>query len=155
MEENINIIKAAVTGVVAMLTTLWGWFGWLVILWFACMALDYGTGSAVALRTGNWSSKAARDGIWHKLGSVVAVLVAGILDLTIGTILANIPAVTLPFDYSVFFCPLVVIWYILTECGSITENAASLGAPLPSWLAKALAILKTKVDDTMDTGDGE
>jgi phage-related holin len=78
--EHINGFKAAVAAVLGGLTALWGWFGWLVLAWLLCMALDYGTGTAAALRAGEWSSKVARDGLWHKLGAVVAVLVAAILD---------------------------------------------------------------------------
>ena len=77
--EHINGFKAAVAAVVGCLTALWGWFGWLVVAWVVCMLLDYGTGTAAALRAGEWSSKVARDGLWHKLGAVVAVLVAAIL----------------------------------------------------------------------------
>ncbi len=146
MDDKINVIKATITAACAALTTLWGWFGCLCLLWLGVMALDYATGSAAAIRAGEWSSKAARDGIWHKLGSIVAVLVASILDVTIGMILENIPALPLPFDYTVFFAPLVVIWYILTECGSLVENAVALGSDVPPWLAKALAVMKGKVD---------
>ena len=63
--EHINTFKAALSAFCAALTALWGWFGWLVLAWIACMAIDYMTGSAAALRAGNWSSQAARDGIWH------------------------------------------------------------------------------------------
>lgn len=143
--ENINAFKAALTALCAALTTLWGWFGWLVVAWIACMAIDYLTGSAAALRAGNWSSHAARDGLWHKLGSIVAVLAAGILDLVLGHLLGNVP-ISLPFEYTVFLCPLVTIWYLLTEAGSIVENAGALGAPIPSWLMKAIEVFKDKVD---------
>lgn len=111
------------------------------------MAIDYGTGSCAALRGGTWSSAAARDGIWHKLGAVVAVIVAAILDLLIGSILAHFPGLSLPFTYEVFLCPLVVTWYILTECGSIIENAGALGADIPEWLSKAIAALRNTVDE--------
>ena len=60
--EHINGIKAAVVGVLGCLTALWGWFGWLVVAWVACMVLDYATGSFAALRAGEWSSVVpARD----------------------------------------------------------------------------------------------
>ena len=45
-------IKAAVAAGVAALTAVWGWFGWLVVAWVVCMLLDYGTGTAAALRAG-------------------------------------------------------------------------------------------------------
>ena len=119
------------------------------------MIIDYATGSAAALRAGEWSSKSARDGIWHKLGSVVAVIVAAILDTVIGHLLANVPGVELPFTYTVLLCPLVVIWYILTEAGSIIENAGALGAPIPAWLTKMIAVLESKVDDAGDKIGGD
>ena len=153
---HINGFKAAVAAVVGCLTALWGWFGWLVVAWVVCMLLDYGTGTAAALRAGEWSSKVARDGLWHKLGAVVAVLVAAILDGVIGLILANIPALELPFRYEVFASVLVLVWYIMTELGSIVENVGALGAPVPAWLRKAIAALESTVDGAGDKlGSGQ
>ena len=153
--EHINGIKATVVGVLGCLTALWGWFGWLVLAWVACMVLDYATGSAAALRAGEWSSKAARDGLWHKLGAIVAVLVAAILDGVIRLVLENIPALELPFEYTVFVSVLVLVWYILTELGSIVENAGALGAPIPGWLAAAIKVLGSSVDKAGEAVTGE
>lgn len=152
--EQINTFKAALAAVCAALTALWGWFGWLMVAWIACMALDYLTGSAAAMKAGNWSSKAARNGLWHKLGGIVAVLISGILDLTLGHLLGNAP-IALPFTYTVFLCPLVLIWYILTEAGSIVENAGALGAPIPEWLKKTIAMFRDKVDAEVGETDTE
>lgn len=152
--EHINGIKATVVGVLGCLTALWGWFGWLVLAWVACMVLDYATGSAAALRAGEWSSKAARDGLWHKLGAIVAVLVAAILDGVIRLVLENIPTLDLPFEYTVFVSVLVLVWYILTELGSIVENAGALGTPIPGWLARMIAALGEKVDQAAE-GEGK
>ncbi len=151
--ENINAMKAALAALGAALTALWGWFGWVVLAWIGLMVIDYITGSAAALRAGKWASSTARDGIWHKLGSVVAVSVSGILDVVIGHLLANVPGVELPFTYSVLLCPLVVMWYILTEAGSIIENAGALGAPVPTWLTKMIAALESTVDEAGDQLD--
>ena len=153
--EHINGIKATVVGVLGFLTALWGWFGWLVVAWVACMVLDYATGSAAALRAGEWSSKTARDGLWHKLGAIVAVLVAAILDGVIRLVLEHIPALKLPFEYTVFVSVLVLVWYILTELGSIIENAGKLGAPIPAWLAAAIKVLGSSVDKAGETVTGD
>ena len=69
-------LKAAITAIFAAMTAFWGWTGWLVIVWLAAMILDYATGSWAALSTGSWDSAVARAGLWHKLGSIVAMLVA-------------------------------------------------------------------------------
>ena len=67
------------------------------------------------------SSSVARAGLWHKIGSAVAVIVALIFDWLIAMILVNIPGITLPFDYSVFLGPVVRVWYIVTEPVSYTH----------------------------------
>lgn len=153
--EKVTEIKAACAAAVAVLTALWGWFGWVVLLYVACMAADYLSGTAAAMRRGEWSSKTARDGIWHKCGSIIVVLVAGAADLLIGTIIENIPGITLPFQYTVLICPIVVVWYILTELGSITENAVALGAPCPAWLEHILEATRDAVDAAGSAGGGK
>lgn len=40
------------------------------------------------------------------------------------------------------FTLLVSVWYIFTELGSITENAAKMGAPVPEFLIRALERLR-------------
>ena len=75
-------IRAAVTAAIAFGTALFGWVGWVLALWFAAMVLDYITGTLAAMRKGKWSSSVARDGIWHKLGSIAAVLINRPADST-------------------------------------------------------------------------
>lgn len=153
--ETINGIKASIAAFCAALTALWGWFGWMVVAWVVCMALDYATGTAAALKDGKWSSKAARDGIWHKTGAVVVVIVAALLDAVVRAIIGHFEVIALPFNYTIFFCPLVVIWCILTELGSITENAGKLGAPVPAWLVKAIEALGDTIDKTAGAEEKE
>lgn len=145
--ENIDVWKASVIAVIGALTGLWGWFGWLVIGWVVCMVVDYITGSAAAAKQGQWSSSMAREGIWHKAGMIVVVIVAAGADLLIALVLANIPAVQLPFTYSGLICPIVLVWYVVTELGSIAENAVNMGAPVPSWLTKLLQVSKEAIDN--------
>jgi toxin secretion/phage lysis holin len=150
MMDNVNGIKAAIAAALAAMTAFWGWFGWLLCLWIGCMLLDYVTGSGAAAKNGIWTSKKAREGIWHKVGCIVAVTVAAAADMLIGTIIENLPGLTLPFSYTVFLCPLVVVWYILTELGSVAENAAAMGAPVPEFLKKILQKTKDAADEAGD-----
>ena len=138
--DRLTTIKAAVCTAAAALTAFWGWTGWLAAAWFLAMLLDYATGSAAALRAGTWSSRVAREGLWHKTGSIVAVLVSALLDLAAHTLLTGTA------DYNVLLFPLVTAWYLLTELGSIVENAGKLGAPMPAFLKKAVAALRERVD---------
>lgn len=155
MDKTINNVKTAVTALLGLLTGLWGWLGWLVVGWVACMALDYLTGSLAAAKEGDWSSARAREGIWHKCGMIVVVVVAAGADMLISLVLANLPVLALPIQYPGLVCPVVLVWYIVTELGSMAENAAAMGAPVPKWLLKLLAMSKSAVDDAGDKLSGE
>ena len=50
---------------------------------------------------GRWSSAKMREGAWHKGGMILVVCIALVADWLIGSILGHIPAVSLPFTYSV------------------------------------------------------
>lgn len=143
-------IKAFFATIGAFGTALFGWVGWVVVIWLFALVLDYITGSAAAAKAGEWSSKTAREGLWHKLGSIVAVLVAAMCDIALGVVIDGIGAEEVAdwLGGSVTFAtPMVCIWYIITEAGSILENADKLGAKIPDFLRKRLEKLKDKVED--------
>ena len=86
MENKIKTFKAAFTAVFTAITTEFGWFGWLVIVYIVSMTIDLLTGFMSAFKCGNWESRVAREGLWNKLGCIVAVLVTAIFDFIIGMI---------------------------------------------------------------------
>ena len=139
-------IKLGIAAFAGALTGLWGWMGWLILGWIGCMVLDYLSGTMAAAKQGQWASAKAREGIWHKAGMVIVVVVAAGADLLISAMLAYLPVKALPVDYSGLVCPVVLCWYIVTELGSVAENAAALGAPVPAWLTKLLAAGSSALD---------
>lgn len=146
--------KAAAAALLGALTALWGWFGWLVVVWTALMLADWLVGSAVAARQGRWSSEGLRNGAWHKGGQIVVVGVALVADWLIGTLLENLPGVTLPFAYGVLLGPLVIVWYVIGELGSLAEHAVSMGAPVPGWLPEILELSRSAVDRAGEAAAG-
>lgn len=150
--DRANEIKGAITAIIATLTALWGWTGWAVFIWAACMFADYVSGSAAARKSGTWASSVARAGLWHKLGEIFAVLVAALCDVAL-TVIVNGAGVSLGFDLPALVTPVVLFWYIITELGSIAENAGKLGAPVPAWLRKSLKKYKDTID--RERGGGE
>ena len=148
-------VKAGVTALVGAFTAFWGWMGWLAVAWVALMALDYVTGTAAAAKDGRWSSKSAREGIWHKLGELVVVIVAALGDRVLAIVIEHLPVVAFDMPGVGLLLPLVLVWYCITELGSIAENAADMGAPVPEWLLKLLEAGRRAADEAGNAAGGE
>lgn len=147
MEKKLEEIKSAVVAVLTVLGSFVGWQGVMALVWVAAMGLDYLSGSAAACKEGKWSSAVARIGLWHKGGMVIVVTVAAIADGVLGIICSHTP---IGLDWPSVILPLVLAWYILTELGSILENAIKLGVRVPKWFTKFLAAFRHLVDDAAD-----
>lgn len=101
------------------------------------VVFDYLTGSAAALRTGAWSSRAACDGLWRKAGIMAGVLLAALMDFALRALTIGVPVLNIAYD--ALLCPLVMMWYLLAELGSIIKNIGALGAPIPEFLTRVIA----------------
>ncbi len=150
-------VKAAITAALGAFSAFWGWLGWLIAAWVVLMALDYATGTAAAMKNGEWASHTAREGIWHKMGEVVVVIIAAFADGLLSIIMEQLPMVEIALPEIGLLLPLVLVWYAITELGSIAENAQRMGAPIPAWLVKLMANGKEAVDAAGDklTGGGD
>lgn len=154
MDDNVFELRVALAGIIAAGTAIWGWLGWLVLVWGLCMILDYITGSLAAIKAHEWSKAVARAGLWHKGGMIFVMLVAALTDLVVSLML-QVGVISIPFDRSVLLTTLVLSWYTLTELGSILENATRLTDRVPWWLAKFLKIASSKLDDAGEHIVGE
>lgn len=148
MNELITNQKTALWGILSSITLALGWKGLLVLSWVSLMALDYLTGTFAAMKGGCWSSRKAREGAWHKCGAIIVVMVSAICDSCLGVICGNIPLLNIRWPN--LLLPLLLAWYILTELGSILENAIALGAKAPRWLTAALETTLKAVDELAD-----
>ena len=146
--EKATEIKALVTLVLSFLTALWGWLGWAIAIFVIAMTADYITGTWAARACGERSSAAARQGLWHKLGEIAALLVAALCDIAVQVILhsAAAPMLGLPGERH-YLTLIVAVWYTFTELGSIVENAGKLGAPIPERLRKGIALLRERTEN--------
>ena len=151
-EDNFFLwIKAIIVSGMGAFSAAFGWLGGIVFIWVLCMFIDWASGSAAAAAKGKWASAVARAGIWHKGGMVLVVLVAFLADSVLGIVVQNLPV--LGIHYTMLVLPVVLIWYIFTELGSIAENAAEMGAPVPPGLLKLLAVGKQMTEDRLDDLD--
>lgn len=152
MENNLMTFKASIAAFFTAVGAFLGWQGIMAVVWVLCMSMDYITGTMAACHSGEWSSKIAREGLWHKGGMIVVVVVAAIADGVMSVICINIP---IGIEWPVLILPLVLAWYIITELGSILENAIKLGAPVPEWLVKLLKAGIKLVDEAGENAVSE
>ena len=89
---------------------------------------------------------------WLKAILEKAVITDGKLDVeaTMKTTNAEFPKHAVSLPVNVRLSLLVTSWYLVNEALSITENAGRMGAPVPEWLAKYIAVLKNKIDGQVD-----
>ena len=130
--------KVAGIGALGLWVALHGWMGWLVVLYAVSAMMDYVTGTALAIKEKTWSSSKARQGLWHKGGSIIIIGVSVLTDILLGLTINYMPGLKLPFEYDMLLTPIVLLWFIISELGSILENAAQMGAPVPSFLKDVL-----------------
>lgn len=146
MNENLVAIKATMTAFFAAMGTFLGWRVIMLLVWVALMALDYLSGTLAARQNGTWKSSMAREGIGHKVGMILIVVVCIIADYILLLACENLPHDVISFNWPMIISPLVTMWYIITEIGSIIENAVEMGAKVPTWLPKLLNATLGAVD---------
>lgn len=141
------------------LVTTFGLFGSVVASWFGgwtedlttlliFMGIDIITGLMIAAiwkrsgksQTGALNSVSMWKGLCRKGFSLLIILVAHRLDVTIGV---N------------YIKTAVVIAFIVNEAISITENAGIIGIPMPPIITKAIDVLKNKSNGENKEGNHE
>lgn len=101
------------------------------------IAMDYLSGIAAAASRGDLQSSKMREGLWHKLGEVVAILLAYLVG-------EEGHYIGLPYQIDLLI-PAVLIWISVMEITSILENLAILNPDLAS--AGFLQIFKKTTEE--------
>ena len=118
----------------------------------AVMLADYITGMAKAWSAGALCSRTGVKGILKKVGYLMVVGAAGVADWLIRYGLAQ-TGVEVQFDFLI--AAMVIVWLIINELISILENVAAMGGPVPVFLSKLLARLKTAVEKRAEVNEHE
>lgn len=156
MENFINFLKVTFAAVGAFLSAKLGILLPVLVFLLVMMVIDYISGMIASANEGTknptnsakgLNSKKGLLGILKKIGYVIIVVIAMILDWLILNIAGKL-GFALPF--TTCFGLLVAIWFILNEILSTIENVGRMGVPMPPFLKKAVAVLKNKVEDIGD-----
>lgn len=108
------------------------------------IAMDYISGIAAAASRGDLQSSKMREGLWHKLGEVGAILLAYLVA-------EEGHYIGLPYQIDLLI-PAVIIWLSVMEITSILENLTLLNPDLAR--AGFLRIFR-RTDDTDDSEDNK
>lgn len=145
-------VQVLAAGLVAYLSEKLGFTFYLLGILLALMVIDYLSGmSASAVEALDhpgdshygWSSRKGAKGIVKKVAYFCVILAAIAIDYVLIKASGQL-GLSLPVNVRLSL--LVTAWYLVNEALSIIENAGRMGAPVPEWLAKYIAILKNKID---------
>lgn len=143
--NELNGIKAGMTGVLAMISALLGNLYVPVLLMVLCNVIDYATGlMAVGSRKEELSSYRSIKGIMKKVCMWLLVVVGAIVDELI-KYAASVGAVKLPFTF--FVACVVAIWIICSELISILENMVDIGVSLPPFLMPIIKLIQKQSEE--------
>lgn len=151
--KNIGImIQTTASGILAYISAKLGILFPVLLFLGAMMVGDYISGMLASKKEAldhpedlslGWNSKKGAKGIIKKVGYLCVIAVAMVVDYIIANVAGS-------FGYEMpvkaVFGLMVVVWYLLNEMLSIIENAGRMGAPVPEWLERYIAVLKDKVE---------
>lgn len=126
------------TIIVELILSLWEKIGCIIILYFVCLSFSYFSGFLVSIKDKHWKPRRALSGIWKSIGSLLAVMIGGILDLLIEFMNIYFDPVNINIGDIPVFCCLVLVWCITSELGSISKNARKLGYTMPKFLESGI-----------------
>lgn len=152
MKQVYFMVQAGAAALLAWLSARLGILLPVLIILAGMMVLDYITGMLASKREAlehpddpayGWSSRRGTAGIIKKVGYLCIIAVAMVVDWIILNVAAQ---AGIEIALKAFFGLLVAIWYVLNELLSIIENAGRMGADVPAWLSRYVAVLKNKID---------
>lgn len=161
MEKYVVAIQAFLAAGGAWVSAKLGILKPVLVILMVMMVLDYITGMLASKEEAlehpddsgyGWSSKKGAQGIIKKVGYLCIIAVAMVVDYII---LHVATAMGITVSAKAFFALMVAVWYILNELLSIIENAGRMGAQVPEWLCKYIAVLKEAIDHKADVDKTE
>lgn len=125
-------ICAILSGISTALIYLLGGFDVALNCLLIAIVLDYVSGLIKAYNTKTLSSRIGLRGLLKKLGILILVMVAVLVDRVTG----NSGAIR----------TVIIYYFVANEGLSIIENLGAAGIPIPKFLKKALKALKKEND---------
>lgn len=147
-----NIFKLTFAAIVGGLSAYLNIMAVPVIVLLVVMIIDYATGMCKAWINASLSSRIGLIGILKKVGYLLVVCTAGVVDWLISS---GLDKIGIKIDVGFYIGVIVVIWFIINELISILENLAIIGVPLPKFLTSLIHKLKVAVEGKVNVNEEE
>lgn len=108
------------------------------------MVLDFATGLLQAVKNGNFRSCVMREGIWHKLGEVLVIVLGLACEFFLPW---------MGMEVTVPIVKALCIYLYIMELGSIVENMGAMFPALQDILSKVLGAYTHKDEETRTTDE--
>lgn len=153
-EYRMEVWKAAIAAAVAGFSAYMQHLFIPVVILMAVMLVDYVTGVAAAWRRGELCSAEGKAGIVRKVANMALVAVGMVVDYIVRLGIVEV-GIGIEMEGRYLFGLLVIVWLVLNELISITENCAELGVRVPDYLKKALRIAQSSTEPQLPDIDIE
>jgi toxin secretion/phage lysis holin len=128
-----TMLKWAAAALAAAVSFLYGEWTMLLSILLTLVVIDYVTGVVAAGVGGEIKSRVGLTGIARKIFIFVMVAVAHLTDRVL---------LEVGFETEALIFTAAIVFYLVNELISITENAGRIGLPVPRQLKQAITILK-------------
>ncbi|WP_062049220.1 holin family protein [Bacillus sp. JCM 19034] len=128
-----SLFKWAAAFLAAVISFLYGEWTILLSILLTLVVIDYVTGLVAASVSGEIKSRVGLTGIARKIFIFVMVAVAHLVDKVL---------LEVGFQTEALIFTAAIVFYLVNELISITENVGRIGIPIPKQLKQAIEILK-------------
>ncbi|UTR14096.1 phage holin family protein [Salipaludibacillus sp. LMS25] len=128
-----TLIKWSAAVLAAAVSFLYGEWTMLLSILLTLVVIDYVTGLVAAGMSGDISSRVGLTGIARKIFIFVMVAVAHLVDKVL---------IEVGIESEALIFMAAIVFYIVNELISITENVGRIGLPVPKQVKQAINILK-------------
>lgn len=114
----------------------------IILIPLTLSALDVVSGYIAAIRTGTVNSTVMRDGMWTKIGEMLAIVVVKAIEICISVFGADFVGMEITVPLLPLFCGYLAIY----EITSNIENIGKMNPTVGKWLIEHIGIDPHKVN---------
>ncbi len=114
---------------------------YIILIPIVLCVMDVLSGYAAAMKRGELNSSVMREGLWNKMGEILAIALAKVCDFCLCVYGANFLEVTINTPLCEVVCGIVALY----ELTSVAENIGKISPTFGKWLIERIGVEPYKV----------